>query len=98
MGFLDQLRETGATIAVTTHFDGLKTYGYLHPDVQNVAVEFDEKTLEPKYQLAYGSSGLSNAFLIAEKLGSQPRFSRGQSTITTEAGRKLLEPSSRWRS
>jgi len=69
MGFLDQLRETGATIAVTTHFDGLKTYGYLHPDVQNVAVEFDEKTLEPKYHLAYGSSGLSNAFLIAEKLG-----------------------------
>jgi DNA mismatch repair protein MutS2 len=69
MGFLDQLRETGATVAVTTHFDGLKTYGYLHSDVQNVAVEFDEKTLEPKYQLAYGSSGLSNAFLIAEKLG-----------------------------
>ena len=69
MGFLDQLRETGATVAVTTHFDGLKTYGYLHPDVQNVAVEFDDKTLEPKYQLAYGSSGLSNAFLIAEKLG-----------------------------
>jgi len=25
--------------------------------------------LEPKYTLAYGSSGLSNAFLIAEKLG-----------------------------
>jgi DNA mismatch repair protein MutS2 len=69
MGFLDELRETGATVAVTTHFDGLKTYGYLHPDVQNVAVEFDEKTLEPKYQLAYGSSGVSNAFLIAEKLG-----------------------------
>jgi DNA mismatch repair protein MutS2 len=54
---------------VTTHFDRLKAYGYLHPDVENVAVEFDEKTLEPKYTLAYGVSGLSNAFLIAEKLG-----------------------------
>jgi len=54
---------------VTTHFDRLKVYGYLHPDVENVAVQFDEKTLEPKYTLSYGSSGWSNAFLVAEKLG-----------------------------
>ncbi len=69
MGFLDRFRESGASVVVTTHFDRLKAYGYLHPEVENVAVEFDEKTLEPKYTLAYGSSGLSNAFLIAEKLG-----------------------------
>ena len=69
MGFLDRFREKGASVVVTTHFDRLKTYGYLHPDVENVAVEFDEKTLEPRYRLVYGSSGLSNAFLIAEKLG-----------------------------
>jgi DNA mismatch repair protein MutS2 len=69
MGFLDRFRESGASVVVTTHFDRLKAYGYLHPDVENVAVEFDERTLEPRYTLAYGSSGLSNAFLIAEKLG-----------------------------
>jgi DNA mismatch repair protein MutS2 len=69
MGFLDQFRESGASVVVTTHFDGLKAYGYSHPDVKNVAVEFDEETLEPKYTLSYGSSGLSNAFLVAEKLG-----------------------------
>ena len=69
MGFLDRFRESGASVVVTTHFDRLKAYGYLHPEVENVAVEFDERTLEPKYTLAYGSSGLSNAFLIAEKLG-----------------------------
>ena len=69
MGFLDRFRESGASVVVTTHFDRLKAYGYHHPDVENVAVEFDERTLEPKYTLAYGSSGLSNAFLIAEKLG-----------------------------
>jgi DNA mismatch repair protein MutS2 len=69
MGFLDRFREKGASVVVTTHFDRLKAYGYLHPDVENVAVEFDEETLEPKYTLVYGSSGLSNAFLIAEKLG-----------------------------
>ncbi len=69
MGFLDRFMESGATVVVTTHFDRLKVYGYLHPEVRNVAVEFDEKTLEPKYTLVYGSSGLSNAFLVAEKLG-----------------------------
>jgi DNA mismatch repair protein MutS2 len=69
MGFLDRFRERGASVVVTTHFDRLKAYGYLHPDVENVAVEFDEETLGPKYTLAYGSSGLSNAFLIAERLG-----------------------------
>ena len=73
MGFLDRFRESGASIVVTTHFDRLKAYGYLHPDVENVAVEFDEETLEPRYTLAYGSSGLSNAFLVAEKLGISER-------------------------
>ncbi len=69
MGFLDRFMESGASVVVTTHFDRLKAYGYLHPEVENVAVEFDEETLEPKYTLAYGSSGLSNAFLVGEKLG-----------------------------
>jgi DNA mismatch repair protein MutS2 len=69
MAFLDRFMESGASVVVTTHFDRLKAYGYLHPEVENVAVEFDEKTLEPKYTLCYGSSGLSNAFLVAEKLG-----------------------------
>lgn len=69
MGFLDRFRERGASIVVTTHFDRLKAYGYLHPDVENVAVAFDEETLEPRYSLSYGFSGLSNAFLVAEKLG-----------------------------
>jgi DNA mismatch repair protein MutS2 len=69
MGFLDGFREKGASVVVTTHFDRLKAYGYLHPDVENVAVEFDQETLDPKYTLSYGLSGLSNAFLVAEKLG-----------------------------
>jgi DNA mismatch repair protein MutS2 len=73
MGFLDLFREKGASVVVTTHFDNLKAYGYLHPDVENVSVRFDEKTLEPLYILSYGSSGLSNAFLVAEKLGVSER-------------------------
>ncbi|MBM4277698.1 MAG: endonuclease MutS2 [Deltaproteobacteria bacterium] len=69
MGFLDLFREKGSSVVVTTHFDGLKAYGYLHTDVENVSVKFDEKTLEPLFVLSYGASGVSNAFLVAEKLG-----------------------------
>ena len=69
MGFLDLFREKGAWTVVTTHFDSLKAYGYLHPNVENVSVRFDEKTLEPLYLLSYGTSGMSNALAVAEKLG-----------------------------
>ena len=83
MGYLDRFRETGGSVMVTTHFDRLKAYGYLYPDVQNVAVEFDQDTLDPKYTLSYGSPGLSNAFLVAEKLGVPPKV--------LEAARRYLE-------
>jgi len=69
MGYLDRFRAKGSFVMVTTHFDRLKAYGYFHSDVQNVAVEFDQETLEPRYTLSYGAPGQSNAFLVAEKLG-----------------------------
>jgi len=89
MGFLDRFRERGASVVVTTHFDRLKAYGYLHPDVENVAVEFDEKTLGPKYTLAYGSSGLSNAFLIAEKLGISEKVLETARTYQDGSGEEV---------
>ena len=89
MGFLDRFRESGASIVVTTHFDRLKAYGYLHPDVENVAVEFDEETLEPKYTLDYGSSGLSNAFLVAEKLGISEKVLEAARTHQDGSGEEV---------
>jgi len=75
MGFLDRFKEKGASVVVTTHFEGLKAYGYLYPEVENVKVDFDEETMEPRYTLSYGASGMSNAFLVAEKLGISPEVS-----------------------
>ena len=89
MGFLDRFRESGASIVVTTHFDRLKAYGYLHPDVENVAVEFDEETLEPKYTLDYGSSGLSKAFLVAEKLGISEKVLEAARTHQDGSGEEV---------
>jgi DNA mismatch repair protein MutS2 len=69
IGVLDYLIRRGATVVVTTHLDELKAYGYLNRGATNVSVAFDSETLEPKYELTYGNSGSSNAFLVAEKLG-----------------------------
>jgi DNA mismatch repair protein MutS2 len=69
MGVLDYLIDKGATVLVTTHLDELKAYGYLNKGATNVSVAFDSETLEPRYELIYGDSGSSNAFLVAEKLG-----------------------------
>jgi DNA mismatch repair protein MutS2 len=69
IGVLDYLIEKGATVVVTTHLDELKAYGYLNEGATNVSVAFDSETLEPRYELIYGNSGSSNAFVVAEKLG-----------------------------
>ena len=69
IGVLDYLIDRGATVVVTTHLDELKAYGYLNNNATNVSVAFDSETLEPRYELIYGDSGSSNAFLVAEKLG-----------------------------
>jgi DNA mismatch repair protein MutS2 len=82
IGVLDYLIDKGTTVVVTTHLDELKAYGYLSNDATNVSVAFDSETLEPRYELIYGDSGSSNAFLVAEKLG----FPRG---ILDLAGKHL---------
>jgi len=83
---------------VTTHYDRLKAYGYLHPDVENVAVEFDQETLEPKYTLSYGFSGLSNAFLVAEKIGIPEDILARARTTGRAAYRRCHGSSQLWRS
>ncbi len=91
MGFLDLFREKGASVVITTHFDDLKAYGYLHPDVENVSVKFDEKTLEPLYRLSYGSPGLSNALVVAETLGISDRVLKRAYQHYTRSGEEMAQ-------
>lgn len=69
MGLLDYIRQRGGYAVVTSHFNPLKAYAYRHEDVVNVAVEFDQETLKPTYRLLYGRPGMSQTFLIAQRLG-----------------------------
>ncbi len=91
MAFLDKFREREVSLVITTHFDALKAYGYLYPDVENAAVEFDEETLEPRYRLSYGRSGLSNAFLVAEKLGISKEVIQRASIYRGGGGQEITQ-------
>ncbi len=90
LGILDFLRECGCFTVATTHLNLLKTYAYLHGDVQNVSVEFDPVTLKPIYSLVYGMPGLSNALAIAKNLGMSPRILEKANQYIKDADRQII--------
>ena len=71
MAMLDDLSQRGALIAVSTHYNRLKTYGLLESRAKNASVEFDENSNQPTFKLRYGAPGTSYAFEMASEYGIQ---------------------------
>jgi len=71
---LGHLIQRGVTTFVATHFPELKTFAHGTPGVVNASLEFDVQTLRPTYRLTIGLPGRSNALLIAQRLGLEPRI------------------------
>ena len=91
LAVLDYIREHQSSIVITTHLTLLKTYAYLHKDVENISVEFDPVTLKPTYNLVYGMPGLSNAFAIARNLGMPTEILDNASNYLEEKDKHFLE-------
>ena len=53
----------------TTHYSNIKAFAEEHAGIQNGAMQFDIKTLEPLYRLEVGRPGSSYALEIAGKIG-----------------------------
>ena len=90
LAILDYLRGKKTSAIITTHMTLLKTYAYLHKDVENVSVEFDPVTLKPTYKLVYGMPGLSNALTIAENLGISKAILQNARTYLEEKDKNTL--------
>lgn len=69
ISIINKLRENGAEIVTTTHYQELKMFALDTDGVENASCEFDVDTLRPTYKLIIGSPGKSNAFAISESLG-----------------------------
>ncbi|MFQ5479981.1 MAG: endonuclease MutS2 [Thermodesulfobacteriota bacterium] len=69
LAVLERLKKAGALSVVTTHLNLIKAHGAVNPAYENVSVEFDEATLEPRYRLIYGVPGPSLGVNIAGALG-----------------------------
>ena len=62
----------GSMTIISTHHTSLKVYAANTPGVINAAVGFDERTLEPTYELKVGVPGASAGINIAQRLGLNP--------------------------
>jgi DNA mismatch repair protein MutS2 len=71
---------------ISTHHTSLKVYAANTPGVLNAAVGFDERTLEPTYELKVGVPGASAGINIARRLGLNPSIIEGaRSQLGSEA-------------
>jgi DNA mismatch repair protein MutS2 len=70
----EHFRDIGAMTIISTHHTALKVYAANTAGVLNASVGFDEKTLQPTYQLRVGVPGASAGINIAHRLGLNPQI------------------------
>jgi DNA mismatch repair protein MutS2 len=69
---------------VTTHYLNLKVMANKTSGILNGAMAFDEKSLQPLYQLIIGKPGSSYTFSIAERIGLHPGLIRDARKLVDE--------------
>ncbi|MDE5563959.1 MAG: Smr/MutS family protein, partial [Oscillospiraceae bacterium] len=93
---IDYLKQLGAKLMVTTHYQELKLYAADTPDVLNASCEFNTETLKPTYRLITGSPGKSNAFAISGQLGVPDVILKHAQSLISEENRRFEHVISRY--
>ena len=88
---LDELRQKGAKVVVSTHQSELKNYAYQTERVENACVEFDPISLKPTYELTIGTPGQSNAFEIAARLGLKGHLVNKAKELVPETDKEVSQ-------
>src|SRR5215469_17038906 len=73
----EHFRGAGSLTVISTHHTSLKVYAANTEGVLNAAVGFDEKTLQPTYELQVGVPGASAGINIAQRLGLNAQIIEG---------------------
>ena len=69
LAIIEKLLNLNCFGIITTHFSKLKEFAVEKSKIENASMEFDAKSLSPKYKLNIGIPGSSNAIDIAKTLG-----------------------------
>ncbi|MCL2053679.1 MAG: endonuclease MutS2 [Oscillospiraceae bacterium] len=91
VAIIEELRDRGSRLLVTTHYQELKMYAINSAGVENASCEFDAKTLQPTYRLIIGSPGKSNAFYISSKLGIPAKLIHRANELVSTENRRFEE-------
>ncbi|HKJ07283.1 MAG TPA: hypothetical protein VJ970_07450 [Flavobacteriaceae bacterium] len=83
--FLEEFYENKSFGVITTHYANLKVLANELENVVNANMQFDEKTLQPKFKLFIGQAGSSFTFEVAQKNGIPFRLiNRAKKRVETE--------------
>ncbi|PKH51465.1 DNA mismatch repair protein MutS [Tenacibaculum sp. Bg11-29] len=83
--FLEEFYERKAFGIITTHYANLKVLANELDNVTNANMQFDERTLEPLYNLFIGQAGSSFTFEVAQKNGiPYSLINRAKKRVETE--------------
>lgn len=88
-GLLESLLTYPVKLAVTTHYDVLKTLAFEREDVKNVCLEFDQEELKPTYRVLDDQPGQSYAFAIAQRWGIDSQVLESASQVLGKEEEKM---------
>ncbi len=88
---LEELNNKKSYGVITTHYSNLKIFASNNKGLLNGSMLFDEKTLEPKYQLLLGKPGSSYTFEIARKTGLPESILKKAKLLTGEKKQEMDE-------
>lgn len=84
---LESLAGRGAAVAVTTHYELLKTLGLRDPRFVNASVGFDLGAMLPTFTVTMGIPGASSALAVARRFGIAAAIvDRAQALLPEHAG------------
>ncbi len=91
VSIIDELKERGSKLLVTTHYQELKLYAIEREGIENASCEFDMGSMQPTYRLIIGSPGRSNAFSISAKLGMPEKIIENASSLVSNENQRFEE-------